>query len=111
MLDIVAALEWVRDNIAGFGGDPGCVTIFGQSGGGAKVSTLMAMPSARGLFHRAIVQSGSFSSAQTPERSRRLDDRSEEHTSELQSLMRISYAVLFLTKNITLVHILSYYRN
>ena len=59
MLDLVAALEWVRDNIAGFGGDPGNVTIFGQSGGGAKVSTLMAMPAARGLFHKAIVHSGS----------------------------------------------------
>jgi para-nitrobenzyl esterase len=59
MLDIVAALDWVRDNIAAFGGDPANVTIFGQSGGGAKVSTLMAMPSARGLFHRAIVESGS----------------------------------------------------
>ena len=58
MLDIVAALEWVRDNIAAFGGDPGNVTIFGQSGGGGKVSTLMAMPAAKGLFHRAIVQSG-----------------------------------------------------
>jgi para-nitrobenzyl esterase len=58
MLDIVAALEWVRDNIAGFGGDPGNVTIMGQSGGGAKVCTLTAMPSARGLFHKAVVQSG-----------------------------------------------------
>lgn len=58
MLDIVAALEWVRDNIAAFGGDAGNVTIFGQSGGGGKVSTLMAMPSAHGLFHRAIVESG-----------------------------------------------------
>jgi para-nitrobenzyl esterase len=58
MLDIVAALEWIRDNIAGFGGDPANVTIFGQSGGGAKVSALMAMPPAKGLFHRAIVQSG-----------------------------------------------------
>ncbi len=58
-LDLVAALEWVRDNIANFGGDAGNVTIFGQSGGGAKVSTLMAMPSAKGLFHKAIVQSGS----------------------------------------------------
>ncbi len=58
MLDIVAALEWVRDNAAAFGGDAGNVTIFGQSGGGAKVSVLMAMPSAKGLFHRAIVQSG-----------------------------------------------------
>ncbi|HQS15439.1 carboxylesterase/lipase family protein [Reyranella sp.] len=58
VLDIVAALEWVRDNIARFGGDPGNVTIFGESGGGAKVSVLMAMPPARGLFHKAIVQSG-----------------------------------------------------
>ena len=58
MLDIVQALEWVKANIAGFGGDPGNVTIFGESGGGAKVSYLMAMPSARGLFHRAVVQSG-----------------------------------------------------
>ena len=59
MLDIVAALQWVRDNVARFGGDPRNVTVFGQSGGGAKVSTLMAMPSAQGLFHKAIVQSGS----------------------------------------------------
>jgi para-nitrobenzyl esterase len=58
MLDLVAALEWVRDNIAAFGGDPGNVTIFGESGGGAKVSILMAMPAAAGLFHRAVVQSG-----------------------------------------------------
>ncbi len=58
MLDIVAALEWVRDNVAAFGGDPRNVTIFGQSGGAGKVSTLMAMPAARGLFHRAIAQSG-----------------------------------------------------
>ncbi len=58
MLDIVAALEWVRDNIANFGGDPANVTIFGQSGGGAKVSTLLAMPSAKGLFHRAVIESG-----------------------------------------------------
>ncbi len=59
MQDIVAALTWVKENIAAFGGNPGNVTIFGQSGGGGKVTTLMAMPSARGLFHRAIAQSGS----------------------------------------------------
>jgi para-nitrobenzyl esterase len=59
MLDIVASLQWVHDNIAQFGGDPGNVTIFGQSGGGGKVSTLLAMPSAKGLFHKAIVESGS----------------------------------------------------
>jgi para-nitrobenzyl esterase len=58
MQDIVAALTWVKQNIAGFGGNPGNVTVFGQSGGGGKVTTLMAMPSARGLFHRAIAQSG-----------------------------------------------------
>jgi para-nitrobenzyl esterase len=58
LLDIVAALEWVRDNIAMFGGDASLVTIFGQSGGGRKVATLMAMPGAKGLFHRAIIESG-----------------------------------------------------
>ncbi len=59
LCDLVLALEWVRDNIAAFGGDPGCVALFGQSGGGGKISTLLAMPSAQGLFHRAIVQSAS----------------------------------------------------
>src|SRR5512138_587664 len=58
MMDIVAALRWVRDNITEFGGDPSCVMIFGQSGGGRKVSTLLAMPSAKGLFHRATIESG-----------------------------------------------------
>lgn len=58
MLDIVAALEWVRDNISNFGGDPSNVTIMGQSGGGAKVCILTAMPSAKGLFHKAVVLSG-----------------------------------------------------
>lgn len=72
MLDIVAALEWVRDNIAAFGGDPSRVTIFGQSGGGAKVGTLLGMPAANGLFHRAIVQSGSFAAARKPEQSQKL---------------------------------------
>ena len=60
LLDLVAVLEWVRDNIAKFGGNPQNVTIFGQSGGGGKVLALMAMPSAQGLFHRAIVQSGPY---------------------------------------------------
>lgn len=58
LLDLVLALAWVRDNIEEFGGDPGNVTIFGQSGGGQKVSLLMAMPAARGLFRHAIIQSG-----------------------------------------------------
>lgn len=60
LLDLVAALEWVRDNAAAFGGDASNVTIFGQSGGGGKVSTLLATPSAAGLFHKAIIQSGSM---------------------------------------------------
>ena len=60
ILDMRTALEWVHENISNFGGDPSNVTIFGQSGGGAKVNTLMAMPSAKRLFHKAVNQSGSF---------------------------------------------------
>ncbi|MBO5498883.1 MAG: carboxylesterase/lipase family protein [Bacteroidales bacterium] len=60
LLDLVAALEWVQDNIANFGGDASNVTIFGQSGGGGKVSTLLATPAAKGKFHKAIVQSGAM---------------------------------------------------
>jgi para-nitrobenzyl esterase len=71
MLDLVAALEWVRDNIERFGGDPSLVTIFGQSGGGRKVATLMSMPSAKGLFHRAIIESGALLRLTTPEDGRR----------------------------------------
>jgi para-nitrobenzyl esterase len=67
MLDLVASLEWVRDNIAAFGGDPSNVMIWGQSGGGAKTTTLLAMPRASGLFHRAAVQSGSSLTMRTRE--------------------------------------------
>ena len=74
MLDIVAALEWVRDNAVAFGGDPNLVTIFGQSGGGGKVNALLAMPSAKGLFHRAIVESGSLLTVQSEENSSKLAD-------------------------------------
>ena len=74
MLDIVAALEWVRDNIEGFGGDPLMVTLFGQSGGGGKVSTLMAMPAAKGLFQRAIVESGSILQGIPQEHAQQLAD-------------------------------------
>ncbi len=79
MLDIVKALEWVRDNISVFGGDPSNVTIFGQSGGGGKVSTLMAMPAAKGLFHKAIVQSGSITNLMSPKYSRRLGAATVAH--------------------------------
>jgi len=66
MLDLVMALRWVRDNIAEFGGDPGRIMLFGQSGGGAKIATLMAMPLARGLFHRAATMSGQQVTASGP---------------------------------------------
>lgn len=72
MLDIVSALEWVRDNIANFGGDPGNVTIMGQSGGGAKVCILTAMPSAKNLFHKAVVLSGASTQAGDREASEKL---------------------------------------
>jgi len=66
MLDLVLALRWVRDNIAAFGGDPGCVTLLGQSGGGAKIATLMAIRDAAGLFHRAATMSGQQVTASGP---------------------------------------------
>jgi para-nitrobenzyl esterase len=65
-LDLILALRWVRDNIAEFGGDPDKVTVFGQSGGGAKIATLMAMPAAAGLFHRAATMSGQQVTASGP---------------------------------------------
>jgi para-nitrobenzyl esterase len=73
-LDMVAALEWVRDNIAAFGGDAGNVTIFGESGGGGKVSALLVMPAANGLFHRAVIQSGAAVRFTTRERANALTD-------------------------------------
>lgn len=73
-LDMIAALEWVRDNIAVFGGDAGNVTIFGESGGGGKVSALLAMPAAKGLFHRAVIQSGAAVRFTTRERANALAD-------------------------------------
>lgn len=73
-LDMVAALEWVRDNIANFGGDPGNVTIMGQSGGGAKVCVLAAMPKAKGLFHKAVPLSGSTIKAMEQKASQKLGE-------------------------------------
>jgi para-nitrobenzyl esterase len=65
-LDLILALEWVRENIAEFGGDPDTVMVFGQSGGGAKIATMMAMPAAKGLFHRAATMSGQQVTASGP---------------------------------------------
>jgi para-nitrobenzyl esterase len=95
MLDIVAALEWVRDNIANFGGDPSRVTIFGQSGGGGKVTALMAMPAAKGLFHRAIVESGSLLTSATMESSGTLADKLlkqlQLNSSDMDKLQQMSF--------------------
>jgi para-nitrobenzyl esterase len=74
VLDLVAALQWVHDNVANFGGDPRNVTIFGQSGGGGKVSALLAMPAAKGLFQRAIVMSGAGIRMAEHERATKLAD-------------------------------------
>src|SRR5580765_2106089 len=65
-LDLILALQWVKDNIEEFGGDPNCIMVFGQSGGGAKIATMMAMPVAKGLFHRAATMSGQQVTASGP---------------------------------------------
>ena len=72
MLDVFKAMEWVRDHISDFGGDPSDVTIVGESGGGGKVGTLMCMPGAEGLFHKAIIQSGTLLNTMTQEKSQEL---------------------------------------
>lgn len=72
MLDIVAALQWIKNNISQFGGDPDNVTIFGESGGGGKVGTLMCMPAAKGLFHKAIIMSGTILNVNTREMTQQL---------------------------------------
>ena len=74
VMDMVASLQWVKDNIANFGGDPSRVMVFGQSGGGSKTSCLMATPAAKGLFHRAAIQSGSSLRFQTEETAARSAD-------------------------------------
>ena len=90
MLDCVAALQWVHDNIANFGGDPSRVMLFGQSGGGAKVSTLMGMPAAKGLFHRVAAESGAARAATAPQAAasakRLVDALGVKSLAELQAL-------------------------
>ena len=95
MTDIVAALRWVKENIANFGGDPNCVTIFGQSGGGGKVSTLLCMPSAQGLFHRAMVMSGSFLGSTPQKEAREVGELTAWYlgltTETIDSIQRVPY--------------------
>jgi len=95
LLDLVAALQWVHHNIAAFGGDPANVTIFGQSGGGGKVSTLLATPSAKGLFHKAIVQSGSMLRTMEARYSRRIGEETVRllglDAAHVDSLARVPY--------------------
>jgi len=79
MLDCILALQWVRDNIEAFGGNPNNVTIFGESGGGAKVSTLLAMPSAESLFHRAVIQSGPGLQGVAPDRATAFAEKMLHH--------------------------------
>jgi para-nitrobenzyl esterase len=98
MTDLVAALRWVRDNIANFGGDPDNVMIYGQSGGGSKVTTLMGMPTAAGLFHRAAVQSGGGGNPPRSEQARALTRQVMVELglqpNDIESLKRIEWATL-----------------
>lgn len=100
MLDLVAALEWVRDNIENFGGNPHCVMAFGQSGGGWKTSVLLAMPGARGLFHRAAVQSGSLLRVQTR-------DEAALHARELLQALGLTHKIVSRMTDLPWQHILA----
>ena len=91
ILDIVAALKWVRDNIANFGGDPSNVTIMGQSGGGAKVCTLVAMPQTEGLFTKAVALSGNVTGAINPEYSKGLGAFMAKKAGGMQKLLDMSW--------------------
>jgi para-nitrobenzyl esterase len=92
-LDMVAALQWVQANIAGFGGDPGNVTVFGESGGGAKVAVLLSMPSAKGLFQRAIIQSGAVVRLRSKDRALALTDLVRQHLGDAARDIRALQAV------------------
>lgn len=98
LLDLIAALQWVNHNIASFGGDAQNVTIFGQSGGGGKVSTLLAIPAAKGLFQKAIVQSGSMLRTMEQKYSRRIGSAVMEElglkASQIDQLQKLPYEQL-----------------
>ncbi len=98
MMDLVASLKWVRDNIGNFGGDPNMVMIYGQSGGGSKVTTLMGMPAAAGLFHRASVQSGGGGNPPGAEQSRELSRQTMRELGlgarDLAALQKMDWAKL-----------------
>ena len=94
LLDMVAALEWVRDNISAFGGDNGNVTIFGQSGGGGKVSTLLATPSAEGLYHKAIIQSGSMLRTMESKWSSKIGQAVVKEIGSVEALKKLPYEKL-----------------
>jgi para-nitrobenzyl esterase len=96
MTDLVAALQWVRANIANFGGDPDRVMIYGQSGGGSKVTTLLGMPSAAGLIHRASAQSGGGGNPPAAEQSRELTKRliAELGVKDVAALQKMDWARL-----------------
>lgn len=99
-IDLVEALKWVRDNISNFGGDPNCVTIFGQSGGGAKVSSMLCMPMAKGLFHRAMIMSGSgFMCGQNKEIAHKIGRRTVEllglNKDNIDDIQKVDYEKLY----------------
>ena len=103
MTDLVASLKWVQQNIANFGGDPDRVMIYGQSGGGSKVTTLMCMPSAAGLFHRASVQSGGGGNIPTKEQQREVSRQLMKElglgANDLASLQKIEWSKLMAAGN------------
>ena len=109
MTDLVASLRWVRDNIANFGGDPNTVMIYGQSGGGSKVTTLMGMPSAAGLFHRASAQSGGGGnipdSRQSKELARQVMKELGLQPNDIASLQKMDWAKLNAAGNAATVKI------
>ena len=109
MTDLVASLQWVRENIANFGGDPDRVMIYGQSGGGSKVTTLMGMPSASGLFHRAAVQSGGGgnppSSEQARELTRQMMVELGLQPKDISGLCKVEWAKLFAVGNAAITKI------